>query len=379
MAAPGRRSAAPVDRRLFRDARPFSFFQAVRLLLRLYPERTRPGEAEDPRREAVRFASRARLDFPAGDVARAVPARSPSDPAELAVDVLGLAGARGPLPLWLTEVMVDRADDRDFALRDFLDVFNHRLVSLLFEARSKYRPQLAVDAPSQTPVGRTLFSFLGLGTPALRHRLDLPDRSLLPYVGLIPPGPRSQVGLERLLEGVLRVPVEILPFQGRWHALDPPQWTRIGLSGQNQILGRDAVLGRRVWDRGAGVKLRVGPVGLKDFLSLIPIGRKFAALQDLTRFYVRDERDFTLNLVLRGRDRPRLRLGTAAESRLGWNARLLPPAPDDDGAPRGGLRLGGSSGARLGWTSWLTTHPGAERPAPVADDGQVTVTLHRTE
>lgn len=378
MAAPGRRSAAPVARRLFRDARPFSFFQAVRVLERLYPERGRPGEAENPRREVVRFASRARLDFPEGDVARALPARSPEHPAELAVDVLGLAGARGPLPLWVTELMVDRADDRDFALRDFLDVFNHRLVSLLFAARSKYRPQLAVDAPSQTPVGRTLFSFLGLGTPALRHRLELPDRSVLPYAGLIPPGPRSQVGLQRLLQGVLQAPVEILPFQGRWHSLDPPQWTRLGVAGQNQILGQNAVLGRQVWDRQAGVKLRVGPVGLRDFLAFIPIGPKFAALKSLARFYVRDERDFTLNLVLRGRDKPRLCLGTAAECRLGWDARLLPPKPDD-GTPRGGLRLGKSPGARLGWTSWLATRAGSERPAPVADDRQVTVTLHRTQ
>lgn len=378
MAASRRRSAAPVIQRLFRDARPFSFFQAVRLLERLYPERTRPGLAEDPRLEAVRFSSRARLDFPAGDVARAVPARSPEDPAELTVDVLGLAGARGPLPLWLTELMIDRADERDFALRDFLDVFNHRLVSLLFRARRKYRPQLTVEPPSNTPVGRSLFSFLGLGNPALRDRLDVSDRSVLPYTGLVPPGPRSQVGLKRLLEGVLEVPVEVLPFQGRWYGLASHQWTRIGPSGQNQILGRNAVLGRRVWDRQSGIKLRVGPVGFKDFLSLIPIGTKFAALRSLSRFYVRDEKDFTLNLVLRGREMPRLRLGTAAESRLGWDARLLPPKPPDDDLPRGGLRLGKTPGVRLGWTSWLATRPGREKPEPESDDRQVTVNLHRT-
>lgn len=371
---PGRPAPAVVDQ-LFADPRRFSFFQAVRLLAQLHPERPLPGGAGDPRGEVVRFRSQLRLDFPAGDLARARPLRSPADPAELTVEVLSLGGSRGPLPLWVTELLIDRADERDGALADFLDLFHHRLVALFYRARGKYRPQLATEPPDQTPASRALLSFLGLGLPAVRDRLEVPDRALLPFAGLVSPAARSRVGLERLLAGVLEVPVQVRPFAGRFHPLEERQLTRIGCSGQNQALGRGAVLAHRVWDVQAGARLRVGPVGLKDFLELLPIGRKFAVLQSLARFYTRGELDLTLNLVLAGDEVPPLRLGRAGESLLGWNARLLPPESGRPNRPTSLLRLGGAPGARLGWTSWLIG-PDRRRPAPDAPvDDQVTVAL----
>jgi type VI secretion system protein ImpH len=370
---PGRPAPA-VARQLFAEPRRFSFFQAVRLLSQLHPERTLPGGAGDPRREVVRFRSRPRLDFPAGDLARVEPMRSPADPAELTVEVLSLGGSRGPLPLWVTELLMDRADERDSALADFLDLFHHRLVALLYRARSKYRPQLATTPPDQTPASRALLSLLGLGLPAIRDRLAIPDRALLPYTGLVSPAARSRVGLERLLSGVLEVPVAAQPFAGRFHPLEGRQLTRIGRSGQNQALGRGAVLAYRVWDLQTGARLRVGPVGLKDFLELLPIGRKFAVLQSLARFYTRGELELTLNLVLDRAQVPPLRLGRAGESLLGWNARLLPPAPGPGGEPAAALRLGGAPGARLGWTSWLTGPRGGAAAGTVPS---VTTALER--
>ena len=383
MATEGRPPSAPVAGELFRDARRFDFFQAVRLLAWLYPDRPLPGHAGNPRQESVRYRSRLRLEFPEGDLARVTPPRLPGEPAEMTVDMMRLGGARGPLPLWITELALDRLDERDPALADFLDIFHHRLVALFHRARSKHRPALAWQSPHETPAARAVYSFLGLGTPALRDRLETPDRSLLPFAGLVPPGPRSEAGLERLLSGVLRVPVEVTPFMGRWHHLDPAQHTKIGVTGQNQLLGRGALLGTRGWDRQAGARIRVGPVGYRTFLDLLPIGRRFRALESLARVYVRDELDFSLNLVLAGREVPRLELGAASESVLGWNARLLPPAPPQPdqpgGAPRGALKLGTTPGARLGWTSWLVTEPRSEAPPeqPFTDDDQVKLTLYR--
>lgn len=383
MAPPRRRPAVAVDEKLFRDPRPFDLFQAVRLLAWLYPERRPPGQAVDPRREMVRFRSRLRLDFPGGDVGLARRARSPELPAELAVDVMSLGGARGPLPLWVTELVQDRLGERDTAAADFLDLFHHRLVSLLYRARVKHRPQEDALPPHETAAGRALFALVGLGEKPLRDRLEVPDRALLHVSGLIAPGARSRVGLERLLRGLLEVPVRVRPFQGRFLPIEPAQQTFLGYSGRNQVLGKNAVLGIRAWSPAAGAAIEVGPVSYRDYLGFLPIGSRHRTLRSVARFYVRDELDLSLELSVRPAERPALRLGTAAESLLGWNARLLSPArvaaleapAPDATAPRGELRLGTVVGARLGWTSWLFSRP--ETPAEAAPTARVRLGLHR--
>ncbi len=331
MATYGWRQDRPVADGLFAEGHRFAFLQAVRLLEDLFPARTPPAEGVDPRREVVRFRSKVRLDYPAGDVEEV---RAPVDgePAEMTVNVLGLAGVLGPLPPPVAELILERSFRGDTALREFLDIFNHRLLSLLYRARKKYRPALDPRSPDRGRVARVLYSLVGLGTPRLPGRLGLPDRSLLPYAGLFVNRPRSTVGLVRLVEDCFGVPAAVTPFQGRWHLLDEEDVTRLGDSGQNRALGGGAVLGRRIWDQQAGFELRLGPLPLASFLSFLPTGKAFRPLAAAVRFYGREEVGFSFRLTLAAAEVPELRL---------------------------------DRGAFLGWTSWLKTRPAA------ADDSQV--------
>jgi len=331
MATYGWRQDRPVADGLFAEGHRFAFLQAVRLLEDLFPARTPPAEGFDPRREVVRFKSKVRLDYPAGDVEE-VRAGPDGEPAEMAVNVLGLAGVLGPLPPPVTELILERSFRGDTALRDFLDIFNHRLVSLLYRARKKYRPALDPHSPDRGRVARVLYSLVGLGTPRLLGRLGLPDRSLLPYAGFFVNRPRSTVGLVRLVEDCFGAAAGVTPFQGRWHSLDEEDVTRLGDTGQNRVLGGGAVLGRRIWDQESSFELRLGPLSLGQLLSFLPTGHAFRPLAAAVRFYVREELGFTFRLTLAAAEVPELRLG------------------------RGGF---------LGWTSWLKTRPLA------ADDSQV--------
>src|SRR5262249_33498680 len=159
------------------------------LLEDLFPGATSPAEGGDPRREVVRFRSQVRLDYPASDVEE-VRAPAGGEPAEMTVNVLGLAGVLGPLPPPVAELVLERSFRGDTALREFLDIFNPRLVSLLYRARKKYRPALDPRSPDRGRVARVLYSLVGLGTPHLSGRLGLADRSLLPYAGFLVDRPR---------------------------------------------------------------------------------------------------------------------------------------------------------------------------------------------
>ncbi|HKO58948.1 MAG TPA: type VI secretion system baseplate subunit TssG, partial [Thermoanaerobaculia bacterium] len=297
MATYGWRQDRAVADGLFEEGHRFSFLQAVRLLEELFPDLTPPAEGVDPRRELVRFRHRVRLDYPPTDVEE-IKAPADGEPVEMMVNVLGLAGVLGPLPPAITELIMERSFRKDFALRDFLDIFNHRLVSLLYRTRKLHRVALDNAAPGRDRAASYLYSVAGLGTASLRGRMQVKDRALLFYAGLLGQQPRSMAGLEALLSHYFGVRAVGVPFKGRWHALEEGQQTRIGERGQNMRLGVDAVVGTRVWDEEGAFEIELGPLTLEQFEDFLPTGWAFRPLCDLVRFYVGDELDFSFRLKL---------------------------------------------------------------------------------
>ncbi|HEU4714889.1 MAG TPA: type VI secretion system baseplate subunit TssG [Pyrinomonadaceae bacterium] len=323
---------------LFAEGYRFDFFQAVRLLEIIHTHRGErlfsPGQGADPTKEIIHFRSAVKLAFPASDIAHVkrtkdIPKREqPKTPAEMTVNFLGLAGGLGALDIPSTELVLQRAKHNDKALEDFLDIFNHRLVSLLYRIRKHHRVGLGSAAPGEDLVARYLYSLIGMRTPRLQGRMQIRDRALLHYAGILAQQPRSMAGLKRILTDYFEVDVEIHQFVGKWCELDESQWTRIGESGTNQRLGRDpVVLGTRVWDQHARFEIQLGPLGLQDFKDFLPTEWRFGVLHDLVRFYVNDEFDFNVRLILKVDEIPPVELNSDAEPALSWTS-WLGPAPE---------------------------------------------------
>jgi type VI secretion system protein ImpH len=339
VAAAGRRADRPVADPpvrdlLFEEEYRFDFYQAVRLLELLSPDAGPVGEGTEPADEVVRFRSATGLGFPASDVVRLGASADGRGPWEMTVSFLGLAGGLSPLPRPFTELVLERTARRDTALRDFLDIFNHRLVSLMYRVRKKHRLALATVSPERTELAGHLYALMGLGTPGLRGRLGVDDRSLLEYAGLLAQHPRSMTGLEQLLTDYFGVPVRGEQFRGRWLELEEDQRTRIGRLGENHALGESAVLGTRVWDQQGSFELRVGPLTLEQLRDFLPTGTAFRPLCELTRFYVGTELDFTIRLLLKADEVPESRLDAAGATRLGWTSWLKTRPRAEDGEVR---------------------------------------------
>jgi type VI secretion system protein ImpH len=347
LAVHGWRSGGSVARTLFEEGWRFEFYQAVRLLERMAGEAVPVGEGTDPGLEAVRFSSRVAFDFPASEVHEIAPPAAPGGPVRMTVNVLGLAGALGPLPAPFSELLLERVWAKDPALRDFLDIFNHRLVSLLHRAHKRVRPGLSWERPDREAFPRAAFALMGLGTAGARDRMEVEDRALLQYTGLLARRGRSAVGIEAMVADYFGVGARCTQFVGRWLVLDEDQRTAIGAAGavgaagRNQALsalGSGAVLGGRVWDQAAGFELTLGPLSLGQFLDFLPLGRGFRSLTQLVRFTVGDGLDFSVRLALKGAEVPPCRLGC---------------------------------GPRLGWSAWLTTRPRAGADTDSEIDTQV--------
>ncbi|HYJ89392.1 MAG TPA: type VI secretion system baseplate subunit TssG, partial [Pyrinomonadaceae bacterium] len=256
-------------------------------------------------------------------------------PAEMTVNFLGLAGCLGALDTPTTELILQRTSRNDVALRDFLDIFNHRLVSLLYRIRKLHRVGLGVAEPGKDHISRYLYALIGLETPKLKGRMHVRDRALLYYAGILAHQTRSMAGLERMLSDYFQVPVKGRQFSGKWCDLEENQWTIIGESGRNQRLGQDmVVVGTRVWDEHARFEIHMGPLSLKDFISFLPTNYHFGVLCDLIRFYVKDEFDFNIRLILNADEIPGTKLWPTAPElpELAWTAWLGVPQARSDGS-----------------------------------------------
>lgn len=289
-------------------ARPqaFEFEQAVRLLEMLRPDAVPVAEGADPQAEPVRFRASFSLGFPASEIQelRGGPGGTP----ELCVNFLGLGGALGPLPHALTEWVLSRNAAKDFALRDFLDLFNHRLISIWFRARKQARLGMQSCTPEEQRFADYLRAVIGLLGDGLQDRMAVPDRALLRYAGLLSKRPRDATGLAVLLRDHFGVPVEVRPHRGAFRALDPDHHTRLGAKGQNRALGETTLLGTRVWDQQAGIEVHLGPLPFRSYTDFLPGQPGHTALRELTRFYVGPGLDLAITLIVQGEDIPPARL-----------------------------------------------------------------------
>ncbi len=129
-------SVSTVEKELRDEPYVFEFFQAVRLLERLFPDKSPVGRFNPPGSEVVRFAANSTLAFPASEVqALAWPAENA--PGQMKVNFMGLTGPEGVMPLYYTSLLAERARAGDHSAADFFDIFNHRIISLILSGLGK--------------------------------------------------------------------------------------------------------------------------------------------------------------------------------------------------------------------------------------------------
>jgi len=308
-----------VEERLFAAPSSFEFVQAVRLMQAFYKERSGVGFFQLPRNEVLRFGANPSLAFPASEIQslEVVPDRPPL----MRVNFLGLIGPLGVLPIYYTELVAGRVQARDHTLRDFLDIFHHRLLSLFYRAWQKYRYLVGFEQGDGDRFSQYLFDVIGLGTNGLRGRQEIPDTSLLYYAGLLAQQPRSATALEQMLADYFGVDVRVEQFLGAWYRLSSNAQCQLDDTElESQQVGFGAVVGDEVWDPQARVRLILGPLTLRQYLDFLPSGTAFGTLRTMVRLFAGDELDFEMQLVLRREDVPACELGTNGEAspQLGW-------------------------------------------------------------
>jgi type VI secretion system protein ImpH len=332
MADPDRNPPAALTRpaglaALLADPTRYDFFAALRWLqARL--EMPSIGTAVTPGEERVRLVQDPGLGFAPSAISGAEWDEEKAR-LELKLCFTGLLGPNGPMPIHLTEYVLDRkkhSDDR--TLESFLNLFHHRFYSLLFRAWALNQPTVDFEEKAGGKYGRYLGCLVGRGFGEAGAGEEVPGAASLFYSGWMGGLSRSPAGLAAILADFLGVPVDVRSFQGMWLELPADSRCRLGASPATGVLGATCIAGERIWVSHLKFRIRIGPLRWSEYESLLPGGAGSRQVAEWVRSFVGEEFFWEAQLVLRREDVPESRLGSGP--RLGWSTWLGRPAPDGD-------------------------------------------------
>jgi len=290
------------------------FFQAVRMLQKMESERKPVGYFVTPQGETIRFSARTSLAFPPSELHDLT--RMENGQMSMTVEFMGLCAAISVMPATYTEFLLARAREKDHVMEDFLNIFNHRMISFFYRGWEKYRFFVEYERSKDDRLSARLMDLIGLGTEGLRHRGGVPDDAYLNYVALLARHVRSAASLEQILEDYFDVKVHIQQFAGAWRKLKSENQTCFtGFGGDSERLGVGVVAGDEVWDHHGRIRISLGPMPFEQYLRFLPGKDAYHELVAWLKFYSNGSYETEVQLVLAREDAPSCELGSSGEKR----------------------------------------------------------------
>lgn len=290
----------------------FDFFQSVRLLEAFLPGSKSTGETSNPEEERIRFRPHHGLAFPATDVLSIERMAGTPVRARITATFMGLYGVDSPLPSWFYEAIANEADHAQ-PLREFLDIFNHRIYALFYRSWIKYRLIEHYSRPSgRRDLLLRALSLSGMGTLGSIDGAEIRAVQLASFAGVLSTQVRNAEGLRNMLAELLGdIPVTILENVSRWVTIRARG--RLGRTGKAPFaLSVTSSLGQQVNDISGKFRIVLGPLTLEQYVSLLPGGERTKTVNYIVRLYVRDLLDYDVQLKLKTSEIPPLRLGDKA-------------------------------------------------------------------
>jgi type VI secretion system protein ImpH len=297
-----------------------SFFQTVRRVECLFPDLPRIGHALRSSDEPVQFCQAPSLIFSPATLQGYVPPGDNSKP-RLMVNFMGLLGPQGPMPLHITDYVHDREHNHDDpTLARFLDIFNHRMISLFYRAWACNRQTISYDRPQEDRFAAYIGSLFGMGTKLFRFRDHVPDQAKLHFSGFLTCQTRHAEGLRAILTDFFGIKTVIKEFVGQLILIPENCRCRLGETTDTATLGVNTVVGSQAWDFQQKFRIVLGPMTLKKYEQMLPGGTRYKILRDWVRNYVGDALKWELQLILKAAEVPEIRLGKSGC--LGWTTWL---------------------------------------------------------
>ena len=264
---------------------------------------------------------------------------------------MGLTGTVSPLPLYMAEEILHEGDENPVR-RDFLDIFHHRLISLLYRAVSKYMPAREhLSTRTDAWMKRALF-LTGLDPEIQSRGLDIHPSILVRLGPLLTGRGRGARVLALALRESLAEElhpdggINIHQFAGGWIDVDDAQ--RMALGVANCELGVEAILGKRAYDQSGRIAVEIGPLHGHNYRRFLRDGDLLPRVREVVQLCVKESLDFDVHLKLAPDAVPSFVLSSRGDnSELGRDTRLRGTAAEAETMVIARRRQYGVRGQRL--------------------------------
>jgi type VI secretion system protein ImpH len=239
----------------------------------------------------------------------------------LTLAFLGVAGTQGALPIHYTELLLQHSHHHQTALVDFLNIFNHRSLTLFYKSWQKNHFYIGYEKATQNPEHPDLFtqmlqSLTGRGNPTLSQSVSTPLSVMLFHAGHYANSQRNAATLSQILSCYFDFPIRVLEWQGEWLSLSEDKCTTLN---QNNRLGINTIAGKKIWSVQHKIRLRIGPLDKKDLAVFKPNEKTFKTLCNVTREFIGPILKFDIQLVVKSLTLSCLQLDKHQPSYLGWD------------------------------------------------------------
>ncbi|MGP8939894.1 type VI secretion system baseplate subunit TssG [Enterobacter soli] len=297
---------------------PFTnFYRLCQIVEKHHPDAPVAGSSWQVRQEPVRFRPHPGMGFPVGEIKGAEIPEQPHLPPTVRVTFMGLYGVESPMPTVYTDDITQRQEGYE-AVCDFLDIFNHRLITQYYSIWRKYSYPATFEPGGRDRTSQYLLGLAGLGIPGCAQNIATPVSrflALLPVMLL--PG-RTAEGLASL--------VTLLAPETRatvWHhdRCRIPLASPVTMSTRNPVsLRQRPVMGDHGTDVNRQVLLQLTTGHPEEVQGWLPGGQLHTDLLALLHVYLGSALDVRLQLCV--------------------NRDLLPDAQASCHPERGGVQLG---------------------------------------
>ena len=343
MATTRRRKSLSVIEQLKQEPYRFNFYQAVRTIEYAAIKAQQADNTVSaplslqapPSQEFLRFKTRQQLSFSPADVVKVFQGRNsepdsqvPENQWQMTVAFMGLTGAQGVLPYHMSETILRELKQKNTGLHDFLEIFNHRAITMMYKAWAKYQIPISFETHKirarrgNDSATHALLSLMGLGLPSLQYRQPYSDESLIPLSGFLSRSTCTASGLASMIKARFGLSAEIKQFTGTYSELTPDIMTRLG--SQNNALGQNTFLGSKCYSCTGKFTVAIKPNNHDEFDSLAPGTPMVRALISFIRQAAGPELIFDLDVSLAGESITNTQLHQTPKyaPTLGWNTVL---------------------------------------------------------
>ena len=300
---------------VFDNPTRYEFVQVIRLLESAWYGHGEIGRGLD---KWLRMRPASEISFPAADIRRC--AFDDNGQVDLQLNFMGLYGVDAPVPSYFTD-LIARDDESSECMRNFLDIFSHRLYALFYLAWKKYRPFVNLDSEYSSYIEYVI----ALSGQTLNGR----DNVELGFGGTMGSRVRNATTLSGMLSEFLgNIPAKVNEFVPRWVKIDSEACVG-GEERYAMALGDNTILGNEVLDISGKIEICIGPLEASQVKKFLPGRPEALALGNLIRRYLDPTVDFDLLLIIKPSSILGMQLGSD-DVLLGWSTWIGYQVADTD-------------------------------------------------